>query len=255
MFQKKVGSDACLILNASIDEGVITIAQKFSANDLRRATETRSVVVAVADGSGNTLEMAVTGVNADDTFVVGAGKYEVVFEQEDGVWSGEAVSITAALEAAVEALPEFPEFTAANAGQTFVVNSSGELEMGGGDAKVYNHVITITLSGFTGTNKPKAIIPIASASNIAFTKETFEAYLRQKTGYFENFKAVQGDAGATNKIALISHFAQVGTSGIQIYVYTYTYTTDGTAITISSDISSEYLSSNSVWFTDEVYEA
>ena len=94
MFKKKVGSDACLVLDAVIDTdtGVFTIAQTFSMDDLIEATKTRVVVVR-AEATGYFFNGFCTHIIPETGFVVfgavsNGNVFMVLFSESDGVWSG-----------------------------------------------------------------------------------------------------------------------------------------------------------------------
>lgn len=96
MFLNKVGSDACLVLDATYDSGTFTIAQTFTIDDLAEAAKTRLIIVRADMGSG-------TAINAICTAIVtGTGDFEclgalsgsvisVGFSETDGVWSGTVI--------------------------------------------------------------------------------------------------------------------------------------------------------------------
>lgn len=95
MFLNKVGSDACLVLDATFDNGTFTIAQTFTMADLIEAAKTRIIVVRAEMGGGAVLNAICTGIAPATGFeCMGAYSGDVLsvgFSETDGVWSGTVV--------------------------------------------------------------------------------------------------------------------------------------------------------------------
>lgn len=104
MFKKKVGSDACLVLDGVLTDaetGQVTITQTFTYEDLKKALETRVVCVKVAFGAGISV-MGLVSLIADadpeetpptDAYfmvaiVLPSGAQLVQFTESDGSWYG-----------------------------------------------------------------------------------------------------------------------------------------------------------------------
>lgn len=86
MFQKKVGSDPCLILTGVEDSGTVTLDQTFAEADVLKAVQTCEVAV-VVPVSGGVNKFRVDAVVSGHIYAVGiAGSID--FEETDGVWSG-----------------------------------------------------------------------------------------------------------------------------------------------------------------------
>ena len=94
MFGKKVGSDACLVLDATVDvdTDVFTITQTFSMDDLIEASKTRLIIVR-AEATGYFFNGLCTHIAPETGFVAfgavsNGNVLMVLFTESDGVWSG-----------------------------------------------------------------------------------------------------------------------------------------------------------------------
>lgn len=94
MFLNKVGSDACLVLDATYDNGTFTIAQTFTMNDLVEASKTRIIVVR-GDMGGVVLNAICTAITPNTGFeCMGSLNGTIVsvgFAETDGVWLGTVI--------------------------------------------------------------------------------------------------------------------------------------------------------------------
>lgn len=95
MFLNKVGSDACLVLDATFDSGTFTIEQTFTLDDLIEAAKTRIIIVRAEMGGGAVLNAICTAITPGTGFeCLGASSGTVIsvgFSETDGVWSGTVI--------------------------------------------------------------------------------------------------------------------------------------------------------------------
>lgn len=97
MFETKVGSDACLVLDGTFGDSGITINQSFTKEDLDKAAATRAVVLKVPiDGGAGIMTLYMNLVST----VVSEGVESIIFSaytgddsmvaqffNTDGVWT------------------------------------------------------------------------------------------------------------------------------------------------------------------------
>ena len=96
MFLNKVGSDACLVLDATFDSGTFTIAQTFTLNDLIKASKTKCICVRGDTGSGFIIGIC-SFIDYDNGGFsvfgcVSNSLIEIAFTESGGVWTGTIVS-------------------------------------------------------------------------------------------------------------------------------------------------------------------